>query len=142
MRQILKAGAIYFFLVLGAGFVLGSIRVLLILPRVGERTAELMEMPIMLLVTILAARYVSRRLVNPAIGSRLVAVGFAALGLLLAAELTFVFVLRGLTIREYLASRDPVAGTVFALMLLVFAVMPYLVSNVALRCASGQARET
>jgi len=127
MRQILKAAAIYFFLVFGAGFVLGSIRVLLILPRVGERTAELMEMPIMLLVTILAARWVSRRLVNPAIGSRLVAVGFAALGLLLAAELTFAFVLRGLTIREYLASRDPVAGAIFSVMLLVFAVMPYLV---------------
>jgi hypothetical protein len=131
MRQILKAGAIYFLLVFGAGFILGSIRVLLILPRVGERTAELMEMPIMLLVTILAARWVSRRFVNPATGSRLFAVGFAALCLLLAAELTFVFVLRGLTIREYLASRDPVAGTVFAVMLLVFAIMPYLVTREA-----------
>jgi hypothetical protein len=50
--QILKAGGLYFALVFGAGFVLGTIRTLLVVPRVGTRRAELMEMPIMLLVTV------------------------------------------------------------------------------------------
>lgn len=44
--QILKAGALYFALAFGAGFVLGTIRVLWAVPRFGERTAELMETPI------------------------------------------------------------------------------------------------
>jgi len=52
--------------------------------------------------------------------------GFIAL-LLLVAEFGFVLWLRGQTIREYFAKRDPLAGTVYYLMLAVFAVMPLLV---------------
>jgi hypothetical protein len=60
--QILKAGTFYFVLVFGAGFVLGPIRILLAAPRFGTRVAELMEAPIMFVVTILAARWIVRRL--------------------------------------------------------------------------------
>ncbi len=127
--QILKAGALYFALVFGAGFVLGTIRVLWIVPRFGTRTAELMEAPIMLVVTILAARWVARLFsLPPKAGTRL-GVGFTALGLMLGAESTFVLWLQGLTIGEYLASRDPVSGTVYLLMLGIFAVMPLLVAR-------------
>ena len=45
--QVVKAGAIYFALVFGAGFVLGTIRTLWVVRRFGTRMAELMEMPIM-----------------------------------------------------------------------------------------------
>ncbi len=125
--QIFKAGAIYFALVFGAGFVLGSIRVLWVVPRFGDRTAELMETPIMLVATILAARWVAGRFaLSPMPGTRL-GVGCVALGILLVAEFTVVLQLRGLTIAEYLASRDPVAGAVYIVMLGVFAVMPLLV---------------
>jgi hypothetical protein len=47
--------------------------------------------------------------------------------LLLVAEFGFMLRLRALTIRQYLASRDPVAGTVHYVMLAVFAAMPLLV---------------
>jgi len=53
--QVVKAGVVYFALVFAVGFVLGAIRTLWAVPRVGTRTAELMEMPIMFAVTILAA---------------------------------------------------------------------------------------
>ena len=49
--QVVKAGVLYFALVFGVGFVLGTIRTLLVVPRVGTRKAELMEMPIMLAAT-------------------------------------------------------------------------------------------
>lgn len=52
---VLKAGATYFALVFGAGFILGPIRILCIVPRFGVRIAELMEAPLMLVVIILAA---------------------------------------------------------------------------------------
>jgi hypothetical protein len=52
-----------------------------------------------------------------------------ALGLLLIAELTLVLWLRSLSIGESVASRDPVSGTVYILMLGVFALMPLLAAR-------------
>jgi hypothetical protein len=106
---VLKAGALYFALVFGAGFVLGTIRVLWVVPRVGERTAELIETPIMLLVIMLAARWVARRFAVASTPTTRLGVGGVALGFLLVAEWTLVLWLRGLTMGEYVASRDPVA---------------------------------
>lgn len=124
--DLLRAGAIYFALVFGAGFVLSPIRILWLVPRVGERTAELLEAPIMLGVIILTARWVSRRFVTP---SRLLAVGCVALALGLLCGFTVVLWLQGSTIRQYITSRDPVAGTVFIVMLGLLAVMPLLVAR-------------
>ena len=61
----MKAAFLYFALVFGTGFVLGPVRLLWAVPRFGIRAAELMEMPIMLVVTIVAARWVIRRLGVP-----------------------------------------------------------------------------
>ena len=127
--QILKAGALYFALVFGAGFVFGAIRVLCMVPRLGTRTAELMEAPVMFAITVLAARWVARRLSLPPAPSVRLAVGFLALGLMLVAEFTIVLGLRGLTFRGYLASRDPLSGTVYFALLAIFALMPLLVAR-------------
>jgi hypothetical protein len=122
-----KAAALYFALVFGAGFALGFVRVLWIVPRVGERTAELVEAPIMLVVSVLAARWIVRRLaVPPSRGTR-IGVGLLALGFLLSLELTVVLWLRGLTLSEYCAGRDPVSGSVYIILLVLFAIMPLLV---------------
>ena len=127
--QILKAGLLYFALVFGAGFVLGPIRILWVVPRFGTRIGELMEAPIMFAITIAAARWVVRRLAVPSIPSRRLGMGGVALSLLLIGEFTLVLWLRGLSAREYLAGRDPVSGTVYYLILGVFAIMPLLVAR-------------
>jgi hypothetical protein len=127
--RILKAGALYFALVFGAGFVLGAIRTLLVVPLLGTRTAELMEAPIMLVVTILAARWVVRRHSLPPQTAIRLGVGLVGLALLLTAEFTLVLGLEGLTIKEYMASRDPVAGTVYVILLGIFAAMPMRVAR-------------
>jgi hypothetical protein len=127
--QILKAGALYFALVFGAGFVFGIVRTLWVVPRISTRMAELSEEPIMLVIIILAARWLVRRLsVSPKASSRLT-MGGIALGLMLIGEFTFVAWLRGLSVRDYLAGRDPVAGTVYYAMLVLFAIMPLLVAR-------------
>lgn len=129
VRQILKAGALYFALVFGAGFVLGPIRILWAVPRFGARMAELMETPIMLVVIIVAARWIAQRLaLPPTISSRL-GMGCVALALLLAAEFTLVLWLRGMSLSEYFASRDPVSGTIYYVMLGVFAIVPLFVAR-------------
>jgi hypothetical protein len=127
--QILKAGVLYYALVFGAGFVLGTFRLLWVVPRLGTRMAELMETPIMLLVTIVAARWVVGRLAVPSTRFARLNMGCIALGLLLISEFTLVLWLRGLSISEYLASRDPVSGTVYYAALGLFAIMPLLVAR-------------
>lgn len=109
--QILRAGVLYFALVFGAGFALGIVRTLWVVPRVGTRIAELMEAPIMLVVTVLAARWVVLRLAIPSLPSARLGVGAIALGFLLVAEFGLVPWLRGIPVKEYLARRDPVSGT-------------------------------
>ncbi len=127
--QILKAGVLYFAVVFGAGFVLGPIRILWLVPRFGTRLAELMEAPVMLIVVILAARWVVRRFAVPPILPSRFGMGFIALGLMLVAEFTLVRWLRGVTVAEYFASRDPVSGAVYYAMLGVFALMPLFVAR-------------
>jgi hypothetical protein len=127
--HILKAGVLYFALVFGMGFVLGTIRILWLVPRFGTRAAELMETPAMFAVTIVAAWWLVRRLAMPSSPSSRLGMGCVALSLLLVAEFTLVPWLRGMSISEYLASRDPVSGSVYYAMLGVFAVMPLLVAR-------------
>lgn len=125
----LKAGVFYFALVFGAGFALGLVRILLAVPRLGARSAELMETPIMLVVIIVSARYIVRRLAMPPTPSSRLGMGCVALSLLLIAELTLVLLLQGMSVCEYLANRDPVSGTVYYAMLVIFAAMPLLVDR-------------
>jgi hypothetical protein len=128
MRTV-KAGIIYFALVFAAGFLLGPIRIFWVVPRVGTRIAELMEAPIMLAVTIMAASWIVRRFAVPfKVASRL-GMGCIAFVLLLTVEFTLVLWFRALTIGEYFASRDPVSGTVYYVMLILFAIMPLLVAR-------------
>ena len=124
--QTLIAGVLYFAVVFGAGFVLGPIRMTWLVPRLGTRAAELIEMPIMLAVIIFAARWIVRRPGLPPTPAKRLGVGIVALALLVIAEFTLVLWLRGLTIHEYIASRDPVAGTVYIVMLGTLAMMPLL----------------
>ncbi len=127
--RILKAGVIYFALVFGAGFVVEVIRLLWVVPRFGMKMAELMQTPIMFVVTFAAARWIVRRLaLPPALYSRL-SMGCIALALLLAAEFTLVPWLQGLSISDYLATQDPVSRTVYYVKFGVFAIMPLLVAR-------------
>jgi hypothetical protein len=128
LLNILKAAVVYFALVFGAGFVLGPIRILILVPRFGVRLAELMEFPVMLVVIVLAARWLVRKF---QLAAHSLLVGFLALGLMIAFEFTLLLWLRGLTLAEYFRERDPVAGVVYYLMLLVFAAMPFFMAHKA-----------
>ena len=129
MKRIAKAAAVYFVLVFGAGFALGTIRALWVVPAFGTRTAELMESPVMLAITFFAARWVVMRLSLPPAPAVRLGVGLVALGFLLTAEFTGVLWIRGLTLREYFAGRDPVSGTVYYILLAIFAGMPLFVAR-------------
>lgn len=124
-----RAGLRYFALVFGAGFVLGAIRVPLVVPRLGERLAELIEMPFLLAAIVVAARHVVGRFAAPPSRTTLLGLGFIALGLLIAAEVALAVVLARQSLRQYIASRDPVSFGVYLAMLLLFALMPYILGR-------------
>lgn len=126
MSKTIQAGLVYFALVMGAGFALGMIRVPFLVPRLGERWAELAEMPIMATVIYLAAGFVLRRFPEVASPSRSLLAGVLALALLVAAELALATVLQDRSLAEFIASRDQVSGSVYVGLLLAFAAMPRL----------------
>lgn len=121
--QILHTAVFYFLLVFGAGFLLGIGRVLLVVPLLGERTAELLEMPLMLAVIVTAARWVVHHKLDGRQSSAL-SVGFIAMGLVLLADLAVGIWLRGMSAAEVFLNRDPVSGAAYYAALLFFAVMP------------------
>jgi len=125
----LKPAVLYFALVLGTGFVLGMIRVPFLVPRLGERYAELLEMPFLFVAIVLAARYVVRRFALPAGMPVRLKVGFAALAMSVLAELLLATALQGRSLAQFIASRDPVSGSVYLGMLLLFALMPSILGR-------------
>lgn len=127
--RLLKPALAYFALVFGAGFALGLIRVPLFVPRLGERYAELLEMPFMLVAIVLAARFVVRRYPFARAAASSLAVGAMALALLVLAEWQLGLWLQGRSFADYVTDRDPVSGAVYAAMLLVFALMPLIAAR-------------
>jgi hypothetical protein len=117
----MKPAAFYFALVFGAGFLLGPFRVLWLVPRIGTRAAELIELPLMLVAIFYAARFVNRRF--PA--SSRIRVGLVALMFLLAAEIFLGWILRRASPMQVLFDRDPISGTAYYASLVVFAAMPW-----------------
>jgi hypothetical protein len=125
----IKAGLCYFALTFGAGFLLGPLRILLLEPRVGARAAELAELPVMIVVMWFTARWTIRRFRVPfSTGLRLF-MGTLAFALLLAAEFSLVMPLRGLTLEQYFATRDPVSGIAYYASLILLASMPLMVER-------------
>jgi hypothetical protein len=129
MMRTLKTGAAYFALVFGTGFVLGSIRTLWLVPQLGVRTAELLEMPFMLVAIVLAARWLMRPIGHRAGALNRLVVGGVGLLLLLIAETIVGVALQGLSVVEVFTKHDPVSGTAYYAMLGVFAAMPWLLGR-------------
>ena len=125
--QLLKAGLIYFLVAVGAEFVLEVIRLQVVALHVGEWLAEMLEIPNVLLATLIGARWVVDRFTLPPLPGIRLSVGLVALILLLIAEGTVILPLHGLSVTEYLASQDPVVGVAPLGALGVLTVMPFLV---------------
>jgi hypothetical protein len=106
VMQVVKAGVLYFTLMFGSGFVLGTIRTLWVIRRLGTRAAELVEMPIMLVVTIVAARWTVLRMSMTAVCPN--RDGLHRTNPDAHRGVGFALWIRGISIRAYLATRDRV----------------------------------
>ncbi|MCC6306088.1 MAG: hypothetical protein IT545_12945 [Rhodobacteraceae bacterium] len=86
MRRALGAGAAYGAAIFALGVVLGTVRVLVLAPRVGALGAVAVELPVMLGASWLAAGALARRFGVPARAGARAAMGAAGFVLLIAAE--------------------------------------------------------
>jgi len=127
--NLLKAGVFYFMIVFAAGFMLGTIRVLWIVPRLGTRVAELIEAPIMIFISMIAAGWLVRRFREITKASDWLWAGLTGLTLMMLTEFSVVLWLRGLSLAEYIATRDPVSSAVYFGSLVLFALLPLLLSR-------------
>jgi hypothetical protein len=125
----LKAGLLYFLLVFALGWVLGPIRELWAVPRFGRITALLIEAIIMLIAMVISSRWVMRRFNVPQSLGSTIPMGLVALAILAPAEIAGVLWVRGLSLREYLASFVTLPGVISLVMFLVFAAMPTIVGR-------------
>ena len=123
IARVALAGFQYFVAVFAVGFALGVLRVLWLEPWLGGRWAELLEMPFMLLAIMFASRWMVRRMQLNHVKEPLWA-GLIALVMLLITEVFVVLELRGVSISDYVHDRDAVTGTVYLIMLWVFALLP------------------
>lgn len=122
-ESVIRLAAIYFTIVFAVGFILGTFRVILLVPNIGARNAELLEIPVMLMAIYFAARWIAFRSASQ---RQALWVGCLALSILLGAEVLLAALLFRKPPMEALFNKDPVSGSAYYVALLVFAIMPRL----------------
>lgn len=121
-----KPALLYFVLTFAAGFVLGTLRVLIVVPRVGEVVAVLIESPFILLASFLIARWVLRRFAPSAGAGRRLWIGLLAFAMLLITEMVMSW-LRGIGTWEFVASMFTTAGAIGLAGQVIFALFPLFI---------------
>ena len=124
MRAGVKAGAAYFAIMFGIGFALGTFRVLVVLARLGESGAVLLELPVMLSLSwVVCARLVRRFAVLPASIDRIM-MGLVAFALLMLGEIGVSVLAFGRTLAEHFGNYREFAQQVGLAAQIVFALFP------------------
>ena len=122
--RVVTGAAAYWGIIFALGFVLGTVRVLWVIPRVGLIPATLLELPIILAASWFAAGWIVRRFAIES-GREALVLGVLAFAILIAAECALAAALAGETPAQWLAGlRQPHALLGLAGQM-VFAVMPW-----------------
>lgn len=124
-----QAALAYFGSVFAAGFVLGTIRVLMVAPRIGALPATLVELPFMLGASWWVAREIVGRLRRPFDVADLLVVGLAALTLMLGAEVLLGLLAFGRGVEEQMRSWVSPEGLAGLAGQFAFGVLPWLVGR-------------
>ncbi len=120
------AGAVYFAIVFAIGFILGTIRVLLLAPSFGETSAVLIETPFILTASWITCGFVIRKLSVPAALPARIIMGAVALAMLLLAETVLGVAAFGQTLNGIIAHYGTAAGALGLAGQIVFAAFPVI----------------
>lgn len=133
LRAPLISGAVYFALVFAVGFVLGTLRVLVVIPRLGETAAVLIELPIMLAVSWFVCGWVLKQRPVPSHLLPCLVMGGFAFTLLMMAELALSVFAFGRTVTEHFATYQSVNALLGLAMQMMFAAFPAVRARSSLR---------
>lgn len=122
MTKALRAGCTYFAGAFAVGFLLGVLRTLVLVPRIGETAAVLIELPIILGVSWLICGRILRR--SPLSAGEAVVMGASAFALLMIAELSMSMLLANRTFTAHLALYSDVAHLLGLAGQIAFALFP------------------
>jgi hypothetical protein len=124
MKLVLLTGTVYVAAVFAAGFGLGVLRTLVLVPLLGELGAVLVELPVILTIAWLVCTRILRRWpLSPAAAAAMGAVAFL---LLMLAEASLSTLLAGRGLAEHLALYAQLPHQVGLAGQLAFAVFPWL----------------
>ena len=123
-RKPLVAAFAYWAVVFAAGFILGTLRVLALAPRLGEVAAVTLEIPLMLAVSWVASRGVCRRFAVPARLTPRILMGGVAFALLIIAEAALSVYAFGRTAGEWAGFLGTPAGLLGLAGQVGFAMIP------------------
>ncbi len=124
MKRILLNGTAYVAAVFAAGFVLGVLRTLVLVPLLGELAAVLVELPLILTIAWLVCTRILRRW--PLSPPSALGMGAIAFLLLMGAEAGLSTLLAGRSLAEHLALYSQVAHQVGLGGQLAFALFPWI----------------
>ncbi len=129
------AGVIYAANVFVVGFGLGTLRVLVVVPRLGDTLAVTLEAPVMLLASWEFSRRLIKRFDVPAQARARLLMGTIGFSVLMVAEIgVSVFIFRR-PVGDYWASYESIPGIIGLAAQIAFAAIPLL----QLRCHRRQA---
>lgn len=127
MANAARAGIIYVAIVFAIGFALGTLRTLVVAPRVGDVVAVIIELPLMIGAYWLVCRRLVRG-VSPRLSARALMGGLAFV-LLMAIEFGMATLLFGRSPAAYAASFATLAGLLGLAGQIVFGLLPLFVGK-------------
>ena len=124
MVKILASASVYFGMVFAAAFVLGALRVTVVVPRLGTLMAVLIEVPIVLGISWIVCRHVVRWFDVPGEWRPRLAMGILAFMLLMIAEPAIAIFGFGRSLTQYFGEFQSTAGLIGLLGQIAFALIP------------------
>lgn len=133
MSAALKAGTTYFALVFAVGFALGIVRVLLLVPFLGEAAAVLIEVPIILAISWVVCGWLLDLFAVPRRWDHRLVMGATAFMLLILAEFALARFALGRSVGQQFETYRTWSGLIGLAAQMLFAVFPVIRTSRGLR---------
>lgn len=125
----MEAGFIYFLCIFALGFILGTLRTLVLIPRIGTTSAVFLEIPVMLAASWFFWRRVKKRFRISSELKYIILSGASAFAWLMSAEILLSLFFMRQTWAEYTANIHTLHGFAGLLAQIVFALIPVIQRN-------------